>query len=86
LHRGDAGSKARPDPVRGANITTSITACSASCTVSFEVQEAGCCRVYNLLIINIFISVPHKRVGAPVSDAPAASVAQILMQIDLVSR
>jgi hypothetical protein len=80
LHWGGAGSKAQPDPVRGANITTSITACSASCRVSAKVLKAGCCRVYNLLNINMFMS------GAPVSGAPAASIAQILMQIDLVSR
>src|SRR5271170_8160779 len=57
LHRGGAGSKARPDPVRGANITTSITACSASCIVTARALKAGCCRAYNLLNINMFMSI-----------------------------
>jgi hypothetical protein len=64
LHRGGAGSKAQPDPVRGANITTSITACSASCGVSSEVLALGRCRVYNLLNINMFMSMPPRAVNS----------------------
>jgi hypothetical protein len=57
LHRGGAGSarKLEPDPVRGANITTSITARSASSRASRKIMAIGRCLVYNRLNTNRFM-------------------------------